>query len=67
MGSIGEYSEYKYLSKIMKDVLERGLEKSTLKEKLSEIKRNDQGKSYKMPKSKKNDDHKWLSFFLLLK
>lgn len=53
MGSIGEYSEYNYLSKILKDALERGQEKSTLKEKLSEIKRNGQGKSYKTPKKDK--------------
>lgn len=53
MGSIGEYSEYDYLSKILKDALERGQGKSTLKGKLSEIKRNGQGKSYKTSKKQK--------------
>lgn len=53
MGSIGEYSEYNYLSKILKDALERGQEKSTLKEKLSETRRNGQSKSHKTPKKDK--------------
>lgn len=49
MASIGEYSEYNYLSKIMKDAIEKGLGKSTLKEKLNNTQRDNGNKSYKMP------------------